>query len=118
MVNSKGGFLVDEDGGNGREIDEETGRLEKLREKERIEKNAEPREPTWFRSFIFRYSTFLSVRSLDPSLNPKCRECSSMGVGPPSPRLSLFATPSVPTPVSSMTLSHRPSRFSRPSTRP
>lgn len=46
MVNSKGGFLVDEDGGNGREIDEETHRLEKLREKERIEKNAEPREST------------------------------------------------------------------------
>ena len=50
MVNSKGGFLVDEDGGNGREIDEETHRLEKLREKERIEKNAEPREPTKSRS--------------------------------------------------------------------
>ena len=46
MVNSKGGFLVDEDGRNGREIDEETHRLEKMREKERIEKNAEPREPT------------------------------------------------------------------------
>ena len=45
MVNSKGGFLVD-DGGNGREIDEETRRLEQFREKERIEKNAEPRELT------------------------------------------------------------------------
>jgi len=62
MVNSKGGFLVDEDGGNGREIDEDTRRLEKLREKERIEKNAEP------------------LRSLDPSANPKCRECNSMDV--------------------------------------
>ena len=80
MVNSKGGFLVDEDGGNGREIDEDTRRLEQLREKERIEKNAEPRKPT---SVSFRYNSALilaSVRFLDPSLNPKCRECNSMDV--------------------------------------
>jgi len=53
MVNSKGGFLVDEDGGTGREIDEETRRLEQRREKERVEKNAEPREPT---SVSLRYN--------------------------------------------------------------
>lgn len=44
MVNTKGGFLVDEDGGPGKEMDEETQRREKLREKERAEKNAEPCE--------------------------------------------------------------------------
>jgi hypothetical protein len=55
MVNSKGGFLVDEDGANGRETDEETRRLEKFREKERIEKNAEPSEPTRYRSLVFLY---------------------------------------------------------------
>ena len=42
MVNTKGGFLVDEDGGPGKEVDEEVQRREKLREKERIAKNAEP----------------------------------------------------------------------------
>lgn len=80
MVNSKGGFLVDEHGGNGREIDEDTRRLEQRREKERIEKNAEPRESN---SVSLRYTSALilaSVRDLDPSLNPKCRECNSMDV--------------------------------------
>jgi DNA-repair protein complementing XP-A cells len=43
MVNTKGGFLVEEDG-VGKEVDEELRRREKLREKERIEKNAEPCE--------------------------------------------------------------------------
>ena len=61
MVNSKGGFLVDEDGGNGREIDEETRRLEKLREKERIEKNAEPRQPTDPRSLYSSTYPFFSA---------------------------------------------------------
>ncbi|KAG8827994.1 hypothetical protein FRC19_010502 [Serendipita sp. 401] len=44
MVNTKGGFLVDEDGGPGKEMNEELTRKEKLREKERAEKNSEPSE--------------------------------------------------------------------------
>ncbi|KAG8765721.1 hypothetical protein FRC15_006786 [Serendipita sp. 397] len=44
MVNTKGGFLVDEDGGPGKEMNEELTRKEKLREKERAEKNSEPCE--------------------------------------------------------------------------
>lgn len=62
MVNTKGGFLVDEDGGPGKEVDEEVQRREKQREKERAAKNAEP------------------FRSLDPALNPKCRECGSLDI--------------------------------------
>jgi hypothetical protein len=41
-----------------------------FREKERIEKNAEPREPTRFRSFIFRYSTLLQCDPLTPHSTP------------------------------------------------
>lgn len=42
MVNSKGGFLVDEAGGPGKEVDEEVRAREKQRERERATKNAEP----------------------------------------------------------------------------
>ncbi|KAG8865841.1 hypothetical protein FRC20_009433 [Serendipita sp. 405] len=62
MVNTKGGFLVDEDGGPGKEMNEELTRKEKLREKERAEKNSEP------------------FRMLDPAENPKCRECGSQDI--------------------------------------
>lgn len=40
MVNSKGGFLVEE----GREVDEEERRKEVQREKQRAKQNVEPRE--------------------------------------------------------------------------
>jgi DNA-repair protein complementing XP-A cells len=54
MVNTKGGFLVDEDGGGpGKEVDEEVQRREKLREKERIAKNAEPCKVAFHRSEPF-----------------------------------------------------------------
>ncbi|KAJ7655137.1 hypothetical protein DFH06DRAFT_1201691 [Mycena polygramma] len=56
MVNSKGGFLIED----GQEVDEEMLRKEKERERQRIQKNMEP--PVF----------------LDPALNPKCRECQSM----------------------------------------
>ena len=42
MTNSKGGFLVDDNGD--KEVDEEMRRREKMRELQRIEKNAEPRK--------------------------------------------------------------------------
>ncbi|CAG7852539.1 DNA repair protein rad14 {ECO:0000305} AltName: Full=XP-A family homolog rhp14 {ECO:0000303/PubMed:11408483} [Serendipita indica DSM 11827] len=63
MVNTKGGFLVDEDGsGVGKEVDEDMRRREKQREMERVAKNAEP------------------FRMLDPAENPKCRECGSLDI--------------------------------------
>ncbi|KAJ7042564.1 thioesterase-like superfamily-domain-containing protein [Mycena alexandri] len=58
MVNSKGGFLLED----GKEVDEDLIRKEKERERQRIEKNMEP--PVY----------------LDPALNPKCRECGSMSI--------------------------------------
>ncbi|KAJ7666441.1 XPA protein C-terminus-domain-containing protein [Mycena rosella] len=58
MVNSKGGFLIED----GKEVDEDMLRKEKERERQRIKKNMEP--PVY----------------LDPALNPKCRECQSMSI--------------------------------------
>ncbi|KAJ6627250.1 XPA protein C-terminus-domain-containing protein [Mycena sp. CBHHK59/15] len=58
MVNSKGGFLIED----GKEIDEDQLRKEKERERQRIQKNMEP--PVY----------------LDPALNPKCRECQSIAI--------------------------------------
>ncbi|CAK5264763.1 unnamed protein product [Mycena citricolor] len=58
MVNSKGGFLVED----GQEVDEELIRKEKERERQRIQKNMEP--PVF----------------LDPDLNPKCRECGTISI--------------------------------------
>ncbi|KAJ7293259.1 thioesterase-like superfamily-domain-containing protein [Mycena rebaudengoi] len=58
MVNSKGGFLIED----GKEVDEDTLRKEKERERQRIQKNMEP--PVY----------------LDPALNPKCRECQSISI--------------------------------------
>ena len=78
MVNTKGGFLLDEDGGPGKGVDEEVRRREKLREKERIAKNAEPCESSHrHRKFI---NVSCAVRLLDPTLNPKCRECGSLDI--------------------------------------
>ncbi|KII93408.1 hypothetical protein PLICRDRAFT_87787 [Plicaturopsis crispa FD-325 SS-3] len=58
MVNSKGGFLVEE----GKEVDEERVRKEKQREMQRAQQNLQP--PMF----------------LDPALNPKCKECQSMDI--------------------------------------
>ncbi|KAJ7130040.1 XPA protein C-terminus-domain-containing protein [Mycena crocata] len=58
MVNSKGGFLIED----GTEVDEDMLRKEKERERQRIKKNMEP------------------AVYLDPALNPKCRECQSMSI--------------------------------------
>lgn len=58
MVNSKGGFLVED----GKGADEELKAKERERERERAMQNVEPA--------IF----------LDPSLNPKCRECQTVDI--------------------------------------
>ncbi|KAF8058267.1 hypothetical protein FPV67DRAFT_1565744 [Lyophyllum atratum] len=56
MVNSKGGFLLED----GNEIDEEVRRKEQERERQRARQNLDP------------------PMHLDPALNPKCKECQSM----------------------------------------
>ncbi|KAG6845638.1 hypothetical protein H0H87_005845 [Tephrocybe sp. NHM501043] len=58
MVNSKGGFLLED----GNEIDEDVRRKEKERERQRARQNLDP------------------PMHLDPSLNPKCAECQSMDI--------------------------------------
>ncbi|KAJ7225838.1 XPA protein C-terminus-domain-containing protein [Mycena pura] len=58
MVNSRGGFLLEDD----KEVDEDMLRKEKERERQRIQKNLEP--PV----------------HLDPSLDPHCRECGSISI--------------------------------------
>ncbi|KIM84524.1 hypothetical protein PILCRDRAFT_818087 [Piloderma croceum F 1598] len=58
MVNSKGGFLVED----GQEIDEDSRVKARERERQRAMQNLEP--PMF----------------LDPKLNPKCKECQSMDI--------------------------------------
>ncbi|KAH9853134.1 thioesterase-like superfamily-domain-containing protein [Lenzites betulinus] len=58
MVNSKGGFLVED----GKEVDEDIRAKEKERERQRAMQNLEP--PIY----------------LDPKLNPRCKDCNSMDV--------------------------------------
>ncbi|KAI0343946.1 hypothetical protein BDW22DRAFT_1328044 [Trametopsis cervina] len=58
MVNSKGGFLVDDD----KEVDEELRAKEKERERERARQAFEP------------------AIHLDPALNPKCKECGTIDI--------------------------------------
>jgi len=58
MVNSKGGFLVED----GEEVDQDTRRKEMEREKQRAVQNLEPP--------IF----------LDPSLNPRCQDCQTIDI--------------------------------------
>ncbi|KAF8168292.1 thioesterase-like superfamily-domain-containing protein [Crassisporium funariophilum] len=60
MVNTKGGFLVDE----GSKVDEDLRRKEKEREKQRDVHNLD----------LPMY--------LDPALNPKCQECQTMDIDP------------------------------------
>ncbi|KAH8835403.1 XPA protein C-terminus-domain-containing protein [Flagelloscypha sp. PMI_526] len=58
MANSKGGYLIED----GNQIDEEALRKEKVREQQRALQSQEP--PVY----------------LDPSLNPKCRECEKIDI--------------------------------------
>ncbi|KAJ7071539.1 XPA protein C-terminus-domain-containing protein [Mycena amicta] len=61
MVNSRGGFLVEE---GSREVDEDLIRKEKERERQRLEKNLKLDAPVY----------------LDPALNPHCRDCGSITI--------------------------------------
>uniref|UniRef100_A0A8H7Y649 DNA repair protein RAD14 n=1 Tax=Psilocybe cubensis TaxID=181762 RepID=A0A8H7Y649_PSICU len=61
MVNTKGGFLLDDDG---KKVDEELRRKEKEREKQRDVHNLD------------------MPMFLDPDRNAKCRECNSMDIDP------------------------------------
>ncbi|KAF8559325.1 hypothetical protein OG21DRAFT_1402879 [Imleria badia] len=58
MVNSKGGFLVED----GKEADEDLRAKERERERQRAMQNSEP------------------SMYLDPSLNPKCKECNTVDI--------------------------------------
>ncbi|KAI0762648.1 thioesterase-like superfamily-domain-containing protein [Fomes fomentarius] len=58
MVNTKGGFLVED----GKEVDEELRAKEKERERQRAVQNLEP------------------AMYLDPKLNPRCNECNSLDI--------------------------------------
>ncbi|EJF66472.1 DNA repair protein [Dichomitus squalens LYAD-421 SS1] len=58
MVNSKGGFLVED----GKEVDQDLRAKEKERERQRAQQNTEP------------------AMFLDSSLNPRCQECNSMDI--------------------------------------
>ncbi|KIK98512.1 hypothetical protein PAXRUDRAFT_134077 [Paxillus rubicundulus Ve08.2h10] len=58
MVNSKGGFLVED----GKEVDEDLRAKQRERERQRAMQDAEP--PLY----------------LDPSLNPKCKECNTIDI--------------------------------------
>lgn len=78
MVNSKGGFLVD-DGGN---VDEDLRRKEKEREIQRNVHNLDLRECHCLFSAIFPDPFLPSAMFLDPTLNPKCKECQSMDIDP------------------------------------
>ncbi|KAG9314579.1 XPA protein C-terminus-domain-containing protein [Chiua virens] len=58
MVNSKGGFLVED----GKEVDADLRARERERERERAMQNVEP------------------AMYLDPSLNPRCKECNTLNI--------------------------------------
>jgi DNA-repair protein complementing XP-A cells len=75
MVNSKGGFLIED----GKEVDEDTLRKEKERERQRIQKNMEPRTSQTLTILVVKCRLPLAVY-LDPALNPKCRECQSISI--------------------------------------
>lgn len=74
MVNSKGGFLVED----GKGADEELKAKERERERERAMQNVEPGRPS-----ARLYALVLRIPPaifLDPSLNPKCRECQTVDI--------------------------------------
>ncbi|KAH8992049.1 hydrophilic protein [Lactarius akahatsu] len=65
MVNSKGGFLVEDD----KEADDDLKSKERERERQRAMQNLDPRT---FVIFVAIY--------LDPSRNPKCHDCGSVDI--------------------------------------
>lgn len=62
MVNTKGGFLVEEDG-VGKEVDEGIRRRELRREQERIAKNAEPCKHAIRRIFLATFTSLILLRA-------------------------------------------------------
>jgi DNA-repair protein complementing XP-A cells len=77
MVNSKGGFLVED----GKDVDEDARRKEKERERQRAQQNLDPR--TLFANYLIcAVLTTWQAMFLDPNLNPKCAECQSMDIDP------------------------------------
>jgi DNA-repair protein complementing XP-A cells len=79
MVNSKGGFLVEDD----KEVDDEAKAKERERERERAVQNLEPRTCPYL--FLLASAAFLTSVAviaiyLDASRNPKCRDCGSVDI--------------------------------------
>jgi DNA-repair protein complementing XP-A cells len=74
MVNSKGGFLVED----GQEIDEDSRIKARERERQRAMQNLEPRMSIC--SFATHNTHGIEAMFLDPNLNPKCKECQSMDI--------------------------------------
>lgn len=77
MVNSKGGFLLED----GQEVDDTVRRKEKERERQRAMQNLEPRKSlTLCFSILDLVHIYCIAMYLDPALNPKCNECQSMDI--------------------------------------
>lgn len=78
MVNTKGGFLVEE-GDEGLDRQRE---IEMLREKQRAKQNAEPCACPSRLCALSSCSDGHIVYHMDPSKNPKCSECNSIDIDP------------------------------------
>jgi DNA-repair protein complementing XP-A cells len=79
MVNSKGGFLVED----GKEVDEDSRTKARERERQRAMQNLDPRMSNRLLSaFIQPSYSYNDVEAmfLDPKLNPRCKECQSMDI--------------------------------------
>jgi DNA-repair protein complementing XP-A cells len=76
MVNSKGGFLVEDN----KEVDDGSKAKERERERQRAVQNVDPRTCTFHVTRVT--ASLISVTAvaiyLDASRNPKCHECGSM----------------------------------------
>jgi DNA-repair protein complementing XP-A cells len=82
MVNSKGGFLVED----GKEVDDDSKTKKRERERQRAMQNVDPRTCT-FLCYLFALPSPLPLMQvptiaiyLDPSRNPKCHDCGSMDI--------------------------------------
>lgn len=74
MVNSKGGFLVEDD----KEVDDEVRRKEMERERQRAQHALEPREfCSWGQGGC---TDVLLAIFLNREMNPKCNDCGSMDI--------------------------------------
>jgi DNA-repair protein complementing XP-A cells len=77
MVNSKGGFLVEDD----KEVDDDQKAKERERERQRAMQNVDPRT---FLPLCCLTAPLMQLATiaiyLDPSRNPKCHECQSMDI--------------------------------------